>query len=412
MSALSGKNIVLGVTGSIAAYRAADIVSQLKKLGAAVHCCMTKAACEFIGPITLQTLSGNPVRVDLFDRQFEQVTPHIRLAELADLFVVAPCDANFIGKLSWGMADDFLSTTALAARAPILLAPAMNVNMYENPTVQENIQRLKDRGVTFIDPQEGLLACGAEGVGKLAAVETIVSAIVHFFEKQNEFHGRHFLITAGPTWEPFDKIRFITNASSGKMGYALAEAAKQRGAEVVLVSGPVHLSPPANVKVCYIKTAEQMREEAMKYFSRADVVIKTAAVSDFKPKNVFKGKLKKEQTDKLTVAFEKTVDILSELGKKKGDKILVGFAAEADRLMQNARQKLFLKNLDMLVANNVSQKGAEMGSDTNIATLLFRDGADEKLPLMKKQELAEQILDRVYLLLKARKEAKGNRREA
>lgn len=396
---VQNKNVVLGITGGIAAYKACDIVSGLKKLNANVDVIMTKAATEFITPLTLQSISQNKVAVDMFQTLGNWEIGHISLAKKADLLVIAPATADIIGKLANGIADDLLSTTVMATKAPVLIAPAMNSNMYTNSIVQANIEKLKNNGFWFITPEIGRLACGDIGEGKLASVETIVNQITKLLTRAKDFSGRKILITAGPTQEAIDPVRFISNRSSGKMGYALAEAAVERGADVTLISGPVALTRPNGLdSFIPVESAIEMRQAVMDCFQEMEIIIMTAAVGDFKPKRKSAEKIKKNDSG-LTIELEKTPDILAELGKLKGDRILVGFAAETQNLLEYAGEKLVQKNLDFIVANDLTQEGAGFGVSTNIVKIIDCSGNVEEFPLMSKLELGKIILDRIKGLL-------------
>jgi phosphopantothenoylcysteine decarboxylase / phosphopantothenate---cysteine ligase len=397
---LQNKNIILGIAGGIAAYKACDLVSKMKKLNANIDCIMTQSATEFITPLTLQSISQNKVTVDMFHRSENWEIEHISLAKKADLFVIAPATANIIGKLAAGIADDMLTTTAMATKAPLLIAPAMNTNMYNNPIVQANIEKLKNLGVRFIAPESGRLACGDVGEGKLASIETIMTEIIQLLTRAQDFNGKKILITAGPTREAIDPVRFISNHSSGKMGYALAEAAVQRGAEVTLISGPVALQEPSGLSsFIAIESAVEMRRAVLEHFQTMDVIIMSAAVADFRPQSPSSQKIKKGD-DRLTLELEKTDDILAELGKEKGSRILVGFAAETQKILEYARGKLIQKNLDFIVANDLTQEDAGFGVETNIVKIIERSGKVEDLPLMSKLELSHIILDRIQMKLK------------
>jgi len=390
---LKDRKIGLGVTGGIAAYKAVELVRRLVNLNAEINVIMTKNSQKFVTPLTFQTLSGNRVITGLFDLLEESKIGHIAVAQWADIFVIAPATANIIGKISNGIADDFLSTTVMATRAPVLIAPAMNTNMYENHTVQRNINNLKSLGCHFVEPASGALACGTEGLGKLADVDDIIEEMESVLSKK-DLLGQRILVTAGPTTEFIDPIRFITNRSTGKMGYAVARVARRRGAEVTLISGPSTLSVPQNIKFFSVKTALEMRAAVLDSLEDSTIVIKTAAVGDYKVKDVCSEKIKRERAN-LILELEETPDILSEIGKKKGDRIHVGFAAETEDLINNARSKLKNKNLDLIVANDVCMEGAGFESDTNIVKILDKEGSIEELPLMSKEEVAEKILDRV-----------------
>jgi phosphopantothenoylcysteine decarboxylase/phosphopantothenate--cysteine ligase len=394
---LKGKTIVLGVTGGIAAYKAVELLRLLVKAGAVVHVIMTRAATEFVTPLTFQTLSGNPVHTELFNLITEQEIGHISLADRADLFIVAPATANLIGKVAGGIADDLLTTTIMATKAPVLLAPAMNVNMYENRLYRENEEKLRRHGYLFADPVSGYLACGWEGQGKMQEpgliLETAVAAL-----SPKDLAGVTVMVTAGPTMEEIDPVRFISNHSSGKMGYALARAAWRRGARVVLVSGPTALTPPFGAEFIPVENASQMREAVLARAPECDVIIKAAAVADYRPRERAGDKLKK-RSEEMAVELVKNPDILRELGHvKPSGQLLVGFAAETADLDAHATAKLTGKNLDMIVANDVSAPGAGFGVDTNIVRLLYRDGTKEELPLLSKEEVAAAILDRVVTL--------------
>lgn len=398
---LTNKNIVIGVSGGIAVYKVLDVVSRLKKLGANINVIMTKSASEFVQPLSFQSLSQNYVVTDMFSEPKTWDVEHISLAQKADLFVVAPTTANVIGKIVNGIADDMLSTTVMATKAPVLIAPAMNTNMYNNPIVQRNIKNLKKLGYKFVAPASGRLACGDYGVGKLASPEDIVKEIVNIFEKTSKksLAGKKILVTAGPTQEPIDPVRYITNHSSGKMGYAIAKAARDRGAEVTLVSGVTNLEKPIGIKVVDVVTTKDMYKEVFNHYDEADIIIKAAAVADYKPKDVSKNKIKKSDSD-LSIELSRNPDILFELGKNKKDKILIGFAAETKDLLENAKSKISKKNLDFIVANNIKEKGAGFKEDTNIISIIDSFGNTKKYDKMKKEEIAEIILDKVYDLIK------------
>lgn len=395
---LTGKSIIVGVTGGIAAFKSAQLVSSLNSAGAAVHVVMTRSAQEFVTPLTFSTLSGQPAHTDLFAPPPDGSVQHINLATMADLVVVAPATANILGKVACGIADDLLSTIIMAAACPVLFCPAMNVNMYENKIVQRNISTLKELGYHFIEPGTGRLACGAEGRGRLAEIELIYEGIENLLWEK-DMRGVTVLVTAGPTAESLDPVRYLTNRSSGKMGYALARAAARRGADVILVSGPTALKPPAGVEFVQVETAGQMYDAVTGRFQAADVVIKAAAVADYRPKQAAGLKIKKTPQS-LTVELEKNLDILAELGRRKGRQVLVGFAAETHDLEQYAKDKVKEKNLDLLVANDVTLPGAGFNTDTNIVTLVYPDGGTIPLPQMDKEALAHRILDRVLEIRK------------
>ncbi|WP_312203127.1 bifunctional phosphopantothenoylcysteine decarboxylase/phosphopantothenate--cysteine ligase CoaBC [Anaerospora hongkongensis] len=395
---LRGKNIVLGVTGGIAAYKAVEVVSRLKKAGAAVHVIMTEGATKFVTPLTFRELSANPVAVHMWEEPKTWNVEHIALATLADIFLIAPATANIIGKIANGIADDMLSTTVMATKAPVVIAPAMNTNMYLNPITQQNITKLASLGYRFIEPATGMLACGVEGPGRLAEPSTIVEYVGNLFNRNCSLQGKKVLITAGGTREPLDPVRYIGNRSSGKMGYALAGAAAARGAEVLLVSGPANLPAPQGVTVIPVESAQQMRDAVLAQYHDADIVIKAAAVADYRCVKQAEHKIKKND-ENLTITLEKNPDILAELGRLKTKQILVGFAAETEQLVAYATEKLNRKNADMIVANNVMLPDAGFNTDTNIVKLLYRDGRIEDLPKMEKTKLAGIILDRICSLM-------------
>ena len=390
---LAGKKIVLGVTGGIAAYKAVELLRLYVKAGAEVHVIMTAGAREFVTPLTFQTLSGNPVHTELFDLYQEKEIGHISLADRADLFVIAPATANVIGKTASGIADDLLTTTIMATKAPVLFVPAMNVNMWENPIYRRNQQILEGFGYRFMEPAAGFLACGWEGKGKLPDPAAILEETRALLSPR-DLAGETVLVSAGPTREELDPVRFLSNHSSGKMGYAVARAARARGARVVLVSGPTCLAAPCGVETVEVTSAVQMRDAVVERAGRAGVVIMAAAVADYRPVARAAEKIKKGSAGEMVLALEKNPDILSELGQRKGpNQILVGFAAETADLEVHARRKLEEKNLDFIVANDVTREGAGFDVETNIVRLLFRDGRDESLPLMSKDEVAHRILD-------------------
>ncbi|MBM3155221.1 MAG: bifunctional phosphopantothenoylcysteine decarboxylase/phosphopantothenate--cysteine ligase CoaBC [Chloroflexi bacterium] len=394
---LSDKTVVLGVTGSIAAYKAADLASKLTQAGAKVEVIMTEAATEFITPLTFRNITGRPVVTKMFELVSEYSVEHVALAEAADIVVVAPATANTIAKLAAGIADDMLGCTALATKAPVVIAPAMNVNMYQNQVTQENIARLKARGFTFVGPGYGRLACGDMGLGRLVDVEEILVAVCQVLgKKRGDLAGKRVVVTAGGTQEPVDPVRCLTNRSSGKMGYALAESARDRGAEVVLVTAPCALGKPHGIEVVDVATAEEMFGAVKKAVAKADVLIMAAAVADYRPAMVSKSKIKRQQAASLTLELERTPDIL---GQVKGEFLRVGFAAESDNLVANARQKLKDKNLDLIVANDITTPGCGIGSDTNQVVIIDPSGKAEKLPLLPKREVADRILTRVAKML-------------
>ncbi|SCH13512.1 MULTISPECIES: bifunctional phosphopantothenoylcysteine decarboxylase/phosphopantothenate--cysteine ligase CoaBC [unclassified Romboutsia] len=396
---LKNKTVVIGVSGGIAVYKVCDVVSRLKKLGANVHVIMTKSATEFVAPLTFQSLSQNYVVSDMFEEPKTWDVEHISLAKKADLFLVAPATANIIGKMACGISDDMLSTTVMATKAKVLIAPAMNTNMYENPIVQRNISTLKSLNYEFIEPESGRLACGDTGKGKLATPENIVQAIINALIKEQDLKGKRIIITAGPTVESIDPVRYITNRSTGKMGYAIAKEAIDRGAEVTLVSGPTKLEPPTNLKkLIRTESAKDMYEAVMDNLNENDVIIKSAAVADYKPKDYCDKKIKKNDDD-LVIRLDRNKDIAYEIGKVKKDKILVGFAAETNDLIENAKNKVKKKNLDFIVANDLTKEGAGFGVDTNIVKIIDKEGNISEYPIMKKNEVANVILDKVKDLL-------------
>lgn len=390
----STKRVLLGVTGGIAAYKAGDIIRLLVKNGLEVDVVMTAHAREFITPRTLQTLSKRPVWTDLFQSLQEQEIGHISLVDHSDIVLVAPATANILAKAAHGIADDLLSTIlCVAARIPVIFAPAMNVHMYLNPVTQENIKRLKSLGYHFVEPAEGELACGHHGPGRLADPEEIVEHVLHGLSPK-DMQGETLLVTAGRTEEEIDPVRFLTNPSSGKMGFALARAASQRGAHVVLVSGPTHCRVPINVLHISVRSAAEMHKAVMDNYAEATVVLMAAAVSDFRPRTREEQKIKKDK-GLHSLALERTPDILFELGKAKGNKCIVGFAAESEELIENAKEKLERKNLDIIVANNIAQEGIGFQSDMNKVTLIRRDGSIDELPILSKDILAHRVLDQV-----------------
>lgn len=396
---LKGKTVVIGVSGGIAVYKVCDVVSRLKKLNADVHVIMTKSACEFVGPLTFQTLSQNYVVSDMFEDPKTWEVEHIELAKKADLFLVAPATANVIGKIANGICDDMLTTTIAATKAKVLIAPAMNTNMYENPIIQKNISTLKAYGYKFIEPESGRLACGDVGSGKLASPEVIVENVEALLNYEQDLVGRKIIITAGPTIESLDPVRYLTNRSSGKMGYAIAKVAAARGAEVTLVSGKTSLKPSSNIKkVINITSAEDMYQAVISNLDENDVVIKSAAVADYKPKEYSDKKIKKKDGD-LVIELDRNKDIAYEIGKIKKDKILVGFAAETNDLIENAKGKIAKKNMDFIVANNLKESGAGFGTDTNVVSIIEKDGSINKYPMMTKEEVADVILDKIKSLL-------------
>jgi phosphopantothenoylcysteine decarboxylase/phosphopantothenate--cysteine ligase len=402
---LEGRTVVVGVTGGIACYKACELVRQLVAAGMQVRVVMTANAQQFVTPLTLQTLSGHPVATETFSLTQESEIGHIRLADSADVVVIAPATANALAKIATGIADDLLSTVLLATRAPLVLAPAMNVHMWEHPAVQENLARLIARGARVVGPASGALACGYEGAGRLADPAEIVEAVAAALAPQ-DLAGEHVLVTAGPTEEPLDPVRYLSNRSSGKMGYALARAARRRGAEVTLVSGPTALAAPAGVGVVQVASARDMARAVGEAFNAATVVIMCAAVADYRPRRALPQKLKKGAAS-LTLELERNPDILASLAPRKGRRLLVGFAAETHDLAAEARRKLRAKRLDLIVANDVTTPGAGFGSDTNQVRLLDAGGGDEELPLLPKAEVAERILD--WVAAHRRRAAPGTR---
>lgn len=397
---LHGKKILLCVTGGIAVYKAAALTSKLTQAGAEVRVILSDSAAEFVTPLTFQALSRHDVYMNTFDEKDSKKIAHIDLADWADLILVAPATANVIGKLAGGIADNMITTTLLAATAPVWIAPAMNVHMYEHPAVQRNLETLKEYGYTFIEPGEGYLACGYVGKGRLEEPEIIVAKITEYFNKPiGKLVGKTIMITAGPTREKVDPVRYFTNHSTGKMGYAIAEEAEKAGATVILISGPVSLTPPQGVQMVMVESAQEMHEAVFHYFTDADIVIKSAAVADYRPKMYYDHKIKKQPGEQV-IELERTKDILMELGQRKDKQVLIGFAAETDHVEEYAKKKLISKNADMIVANNVQEAGAGFGTDTNIVTFYKKDGTAKSLPLLSKKEVARQILGEAFLLLK------------
>jgi phosphopantothenoylcysteine decarboxylase/phosphopantothenate--cysteine ligase len=394
-ASLRDKHILLGVTGSIAAYKSVLLLRRLVESGARVTVVMTASAQQFIAPLTFQVLSGRPVYTSLFDPSDE--IRHLTLAEQVDLILIAPATANIIGKISNGIADDLLTTLVTASRAPMVLAPAMDGDMWTHPVLQRNISTLDGLGVQIVPPEEGPLASGKEGVGRLASEEKILAVVLSRLGRRSDLEGETILITAGPTQEPLDPVRYLTNRSSGKMGYALARAARWRGARVILVSGPTHLPCPAHVERVLVRTAAEMRDAVHRYFPEAGILIMAAAVADYRPRLRSEQKLKKEAST-LFLELEPTPDILSDLRSGRGDRIMVGFAAETEDLLKRARAKLEKKGLDLIVANDVTQEGAGFDLETNIVTMLDAHGETTALPKLSKAEVAERILDEVLKL--------------
>lgn len=391
---LKGKKIVLGVTGGIAVYKAVDLVSRLRKRGCEVRVVMTEHAQQFVTPLTFKEISGNAVATSMWNSNQEFNVEHIALANWADAFLVAPATANILAKMTYGIADDLLSTTLLAAQAPIVVCPAMNTGMYLNAATQENIAKLQSRGITVMPPASGHLACGTSGPGRLPEPQQIVEFMSSFFaSREGDLRGLKVLVTAAGTREPIDPVRFVGNRSSGKMGYAVAQMAAERGAEVLLISGPSALAVPPNVKAVQVESTNEMLEACLAAYDGVDIVIKAAAVADYRPRDVADQKIKKKTDDALTVVMDKNPDILKTLGAKKAHQVLVGFAAETQNLLANAREKVVKKNLDMIVANDVTAAGAGFNSDTNIVKFLYANGDVCELEQMPKVDVANRILD-------------------
>ena len=389
---LKGKTVVLGVTGSIAAYKIANLASMLVKLHADVNVIMTRNATNFINPITFETLTGNKCLIDTFDRNFQFNVEHVALAKRADIFMVAPASANVIGKIAHGIADDMLTTTIMACKCPKLISPAMNTNMFENPILQDNLKILEKYGYELIQPASGYLACGDTGAGKMPEPETLLQYILRTIAKEKDLAGKQILITAGPTQEKIDPVRYITNHSTGKMGYALARAAMLRGARVTLVTGPVAIEPPMFVDVVPVTSAQHMADAVISRAPQMDIIIKAAAVADYRPVNPADEKIKKRDGEEASISLERTTDILKTLGEqKKEGQFLCGFSMETENMLENSKAKLEKKNLDMIVANNLKVQGAGFGTDTNVVTLITKDTVKE-LELMSKDQVADAIL--------------------
>ena len=395
--------ITLGVTGGVAAYKAAELVRRLQQEGFSVQVVMTRGAREFVTPLTFAALSGQKVITDLFGKasggeaNLDSAIEHIAVAQRTDLLLVAPATADILAKFAHGVADDFLTTLYLATEAPVIVAPAMNVNMWNHRATQENVETLRARGVQIVDPDEGYLACGMTGAGRLAGQEEIIVAVREALHAQRDLEGETILVTAGPTCEDLDPVRYLTNRSSGKMGYAVAEAAARRGAKVTLVSGPTSLEFPAGVEPIHVRTAEEMYGAVTARFAECSIAILAAAVADYRPVEKHPQKMKRSKAT-LTVQLEPTKDILADVAKVKGERLVVGFAAETDHVAENARKKLTAKNADLIVANDVTAEGAGFDLDTNVVTLFARDGRDLPLPRMTKNEAAQRILDEVVRL--------------
>jgi phosphopantothenoylcysteine decarboxylase/phosphopantothenate--cysteine ligase len=395
--------ITLGVTGGVAAYKAAELVRLLQQDGLTVQVVMTRGAREFVTPLTFAALSGQKVITDLFEKtstgeaNLESAIEHIAVAQRTDLLLVAPATADILAKFARGIADDFLTTLYLATTAPVIVAPAMNVNMWNHAATQENIEKLRARGVKIVNPDEGYLACGMTGAGRLAGQQEILAAVRENLHTQKDLQGETIVVTAGPTCEDLDPVRYLTNRSSGKMGYAVAEASVGRGAKVSLVSGPVNLETPAGVERIDVRTAEEMRVAVMDRLAASTIAIFAAAVADYRPAETQNAKMKRNK-ESLTLRLEPTPDILAEAAQTKGHRLIVGFAAETDHVAENARKKLAAKNADLIVANDVTAEGAGFDYDTNIVTLFSRDGRDLALPKLNKSEVAQRILDEVVRL--------------
>lgn len=395
---LQDKTVVLGVTGSIAAYKIANLASSLVKKGADVHVIMTKNATNFINPITFESLTGNKCLVDTFDRNFEFSVEHVSLAKMADVFMVAPASANVIGKVAGGIADDMLTTTIMACKCHKIISPAMNTNMFENPIVQNNIQKLKDYGYEIIEPASGYLACGDTGAGKMPEPVVLESYIMKEIAMDKDMAGKKVLITAGPTMEKIDPVRFISNHSTGKMGYALATVAMLRGADVTLVTGKTNIQKPDFVKIIEVESARDMFEVVDSVFDNQDIIIMSAAVADYRPKNVATEKIKKKDGEAV-IELERTDDILATMSARKKEQFICGFSMETENMLENSKAKLEKKNLDMICANNLKVDGAGFGTDTNVVTLIKKDEIKE-LPMMSKEEVAENILGEIIGTLK------------
>jgi phosphopantothenoylcysteine decarboxylase/phosphopantothenate--cysteine ligase len=395
--------ITLGVTGGVAAYKAAELVRRLQQEGYSVQVVMTRGAREFVTPLTFAALSGQKVITDLFgeasgeEANLDSSIEHIAVAQRTDLLVVAPATADILAKFARGIADDFLTTLYLATTAPVVLAPAMNLNMWNHAATQKNVETLRARGASIVSPDEGYLACGMTGPGRLAGQEEIIAAVREALHAQRDFEGETVLVTAGPTCEDLDPVRYLTNRSSGKMGYAVAEAAARRGAKVVLVSGPTSLEAPLGAERISVRTAEEMHDAVTSRFAECSIAILAAAVADYRPVEKYSQKMKRSKA-MLTVQLEPTRDILADVAKVKGERLVAGFAAETDHVAENARKKLTAKNADLIVANDVTAEGAGFDHDTNVVTLFARDGRDLALPPMTKNEAAQRILDEVVRL--------------
>ena len=401
---LQGKNVVLGVTGGIAAYKACELTSRLRKAGAQVYVIMTKNACQFVAPLTFETLSNHAVVTDTFARPDTWEVEHIALAKRADVFVIAPATANILAKMAHGIADDMLSTTVLATKAPVLAAPAMNTGMWENIATRENVEILRRRGIRFVGPEGGFLACGDTGAGRMSEPKEIFDEIENILNPKRDLEGLRVLVTAGPTQEKIDPVRYITNRSSGKMGYAIADAAAKRGAKVTLVTGPVNLSVPDGVEAVRILSTQDLYDAMTARCPEMDIVIQAAAPADFTPAAVADQKIKKQGDGDLTLTLRQTPDVAAQVGRlKRPGQVLVGFAAETNDVLENAQGKLQKKNLDMIVANDVTAPGAGFDVDTNIVSFVTRD-KQETLPCLPKTQVAEELLDRANMIYRTVKE--------
>lgn len=401
-------HVALGVTGGIAAYKAAELARRLQQEGLQVQVVMTRSAQQFIQPLTFAAITGQKVVTDMFAPEsggpanVESAIEHIAVAQRARLLLIAPATADILAKLARGIADDFLTTLYLATRAPVIVAPAMNVNMWEHPATQENLATLRARGVVVVEPDEGYLACGMTGPGRLAGTEAIVRAVREALGLRRDLDGETVLVTAGPTREELDPVRYLTNRSSGKMGYAMAEAALRRGARVILISGPVQIEPPAGAELVRVNTAEEMHRAVLQHAGRATVVVKAAAVADYRPVTPETRKIKRSGGGRITLELEPTPDILADVARQKGTRILVGFAAETNDVAAHAREKLAAKGVDLMVANDVTAEGAGFDGDTNVVSIFTRDGRQLDLPQMSKFEVALRVLDEVVRLRNAR----------
>lgn len=395
---LTGRTVVLGITGGIAAYKACELASRLRKAGAETYVIMTKNACEFVAPLSFETLTNHPVVTDTFARPETWEVEHVALAKKADIFVIAPATANILAKMAGGIADDMLSTTVLATKAPVLVAPAMNTGMWENAATQANAETLKKRGVHFVGPEGGYLACGDTGAGRMSEPEAIFDAICGLLCPVQDMEGLNVLVTAGPTREALDPVRYITNHSSGKMGYAIAEAAQKRGANVTLLSGPVQLKKPEGVKIVDVLSTQDLYDRMMEHCEKQHIIIQAAAPADFTPVEFAEEKIKKDDDGNIIIEMKQTQDVAKAVGQRKmPGQVLVGFAAETEKVNEHAKKKLEKKNLDMIVANDVTMPGAGFNVDTNIVTFITRDGLED-MPQLSKADVAEKLLDRALKL--------------